>query len=91
MGKPSPTKVEAEAVKLKGEEYIEEVTLARLTEENLWKLSQDSLTVWSWTGVRLGLIMFVHGCNQVNAEPISSFKTRMANPLSRQGLVLTGG
>lgn len=47
-----------------GEEYIEEVVLARLTEEDLWKLSQESLTVWSWTGVRLGLIMFVHGCNQ---------------------------
>ncbi|KAJ5174411.1 uncharacterized protein N7482_000288 [Penicillium canariense] len=55
---------EAEVVKEKGQEHIEEVVLARLTEEDLWKLSQESLTVFSWTGFRLGLIMFVHGCNQ---------------------------
>ena len=55
---------EAEVLKGKGEEFTEEVVLARLTEEDLWKLSQESLTVWSWTGVRLGLIMFVQGCNQ---------------------------
>ncbi|KAJ5390219.1 uncharacterized protein N7496_001287 [Penicillium cataractarum] len=55
---------EAEVLKEKGQEHVEEVVLARLTDEDLWKLSQESLTVWSWTGVRLGLIMFVHGCNQ---------------------------
>lgn len=55
---------EAEVLKEKGQEHVEEVVLARLTEEDLWKLSQESLTVWSWTGFRLGLIMFVHGCNQ---------------------------
>ncbi|EKV05987.1 Major facilitator superfamily domain, general substrate transporter [Penicillium digitatum] len=45
-------------------EHIEEITLARVTEEDLWKLSEDSLNLRSWTGVRLGLIMFIHGCNQ---------------------------
>lgn len=64
MGNSDP--IEADVTKLKGEEYIEEVALARLTEDDLWKLSQDSLSVWSWTGFRLGLIMFVHGCNQVS-------------------------
>ncbi|KAJ5674088.1 hypothetical protein N7462_009527 [Penicillium macrosclerotiorum] len=54
----------ADMVKDLGEEHIEEVALARLTEEDLWRLSQESLSVWSWTGFRLGLIMFVHGCNQ---------------------------
>ncbi|KAJ5643964.1 uncharacterized protein N7484_006471 [Penicillium longicatenatum] len=53
-----------EVSKTKSEEYIEEVALARLTEEDLWKLSQESLSLWSWAGVRLGLIMFVQGCNQ---------------------------
>jgi MFS family permease len=60
----APTFTEADVLKEKGQEHIEEVVLARLTEEDLWKLSEDSLTVWSWTGFRLGLIMFVHGCNQ---------------------------
>ncbi|KAF7714583.1 MFS-type Sugar/inositol transporter [Penicillium ucsense] len=55
---------EAEILKEKGQDHVEEVVLARLTEEDLWKLSVESLTVWSWTGVRLCLIMFVHGCNQ---------------------------
>lgn len=66
MGNPSETEANVET--LKGEEYIEEVALARITEEDLWKLSQDSLSVWSWTGFRLGLIMFVHGCNQVSLK-----------------------
>lgn len=57
-----------EVLKAKSEEHIEEIALARLTEEDLWKLSQESLSVWSWTGFRLGLIMFVHGCNQVSLE-----------------------
>lgn len=56
----------AEAKLGKGEnrEHIEEIVLARVTEEDLWKLSEDSLSLRSWTGVRLGLIMFIHGCNQ---------------------------
>ncbi|CAG8886939.1 unnamed protein product [Penicillium egyptiacum] len=45
-------------------EHVEEIALARVTEEDLWKLSENSLTLRSWTGVRLGLIMFIHGCNQ---------------------------
>lgn len=53
-----------EEFNIKSPEHVEEVALARLTEEDLWKLSQESLDVWSWTGVRLGLIMFVQGCNQ---------------------------
>ncbi|GAM38447.1 hypothetical protein TCE0_033r09176 [Talaromyces pinophilus] len=44
--------------------HVEEVVLARLTEEDVWKISQDALDVWSWTGFRLCLIMFVQGCNQ---------------------------
>ncbi|KAJ5211670.1 uncharacterized protein N7498_003316 [Penicillium cinerascens] len=56
--------MEAEMIKGGGKEHIEEIVLTRLTEEDLWKLSQESLTVWSWTGFRLGLIMFVQGCNQ---------------------------
>lgn len=44
--------------------YVEEIVLARLTEEDVWKISQEALNVWSWAGVRLCLIMFVQGCNQ---------------------------
>ncbi|KAF3386570.1 Lactose permease [Penicillium rolfsii] len=65
MARADPSALtEDDVLKEKGQEHIEEVVLARLTEEDLWKLSEESLTVWSWTGVRLGLIMFVHGCNQ---------------------------
>ncbi|KAJ6019043.1 hypothetical protein N7522_001110 [Penicillium canescens] len=56
--------IEAEFSKGDTQEHVEEVALARVTEEDLWKLSQESLNVWSWTGFRLGLIMFIHGCNQ---------------------------
>ncbi|KAJ5288001.1 hypothetical protein N7478_003687 [Penicillium angulare] len=63
MAKVSVAEAE-EIMDTKGEEHIEEIALARLTEEDVWKISQESLTVWSWTGVRLGLIMFVQGCNQ---------------------------
>ncbi|KAJ5918783.1 hypothetical protein N7454_009927 [Penicillium verhagenii] len=55
---------EPEVLKSQSEEYVEEVALARLTEEDLWTLSKESLSLYSWTGVRLGLIMFVQGCNQ---------------------------
>lgn len=44
--------------------YVEEAVLASLTEEDVWRLSQESLTMRSWTGVRLCLILFVQGCNQ---------------------------
>ncbi|KAL2818834.1 general substrate transporter [Aspergillus granulosus] len=44
--------------------HVEETVLASLTEENLMKLSRESLNVYSWTGVRLLGILFVMGCNQ---------------------------
>lgn len=64
MSKSDTAFMEEDLGKSEGREYVEEVVLARLTEEDLWKLSEDSLNVWSWTGFRLGLIMFIHGCNQ---------------------------
>ncbi|GAB7352019.1 hypothetical protein MBLNU459_g2535t1 [Dothideomycetes sp. NU459] len=44
--------------------HIEEVAITRLTEEDVFKLSAESLTMRSWTGFRIVLIMFVQGCNQ---------------------------
>ncbi|KAJ5950865.1 Major facilitator superfamily domain general substrate transporter [Penicillium vulpinum] len=64
MTKPDTTYVEETLDKGDAREHVEEIALARVTEEDLWKLSQDSLKIWSWTGFRLGLIMFIHGCNQ---------------------------
>ncbi|CAG8100998.1 unnamed protein product [Penicillium salamii] len=64
MNKSSAAYAEAEIDKANTREHVEEIALARVTEEDLWKLSQESLNVWSWTGFRLGLIMFIHGCNQ---------------------------
>ncbi|CRL22717.1 Major facilitator superfamily, general substrate transporter [Penicillium camemberti] len=55
---------EAKLGKSVDREHIEEIALARVTEEDLWKLSEDSLSLRSWTGARLGLIMLIHGCNQ---------------------------
>jgi hypothetical protein len=46
------------------EAHIEEVVIARLTEEDLCNLSAESLRFKSWTTFRLALIMFVQGCNQ---------------------------
>jgi hypothetical protein len=46
------------------EAHIEEITIARLTEEDLFALSTESLRFKSWTTFRLALIMLVHGCNQ---------------------------
>ena len=43
---------------------IEEVVLNRLTEEDVNRISQESLKFYSGTGVRICLIMFVMGCNQ---------------------------
>ncbi|KAG9698977.1 MFS general substrate transporter, partial [Aureobasidium melanogenum] len=45
-------------------EYTEEVAIARLTEEDVHRLSRDSLTLKSRTGWRLAMILFVQGCNQ---------------------------
>lgn len=44
--------------------YIEEVVVNRITEEDLMKLSRESMTMYSRTGLRILAIMFVQGCNQ---------------------------
>lgn len=45
--------------------HVEEVAIARLTEEDLYKLARDSFKFRSRAGFRILLIMFVQGCNQV--------------------------
>ncbi|KAG9570095.1 MFS general substrate transporter, partial [Aureobasidium melanogenum] len=45
-------------------EHTEELVIARLTEEDVHKLSRESLTLKSRTGWRLAMILFVQGCNQ---------------------------
>lgn len=45
-------------------EHVEEVVITRLTEEDVFKLSEESLSMRSKAGVRICLIMFVMGCNQ---------------------------
>lgn len=44
--------------------HIEEVVLARLTEEDVWRISREALNFRSWTGFRLCLIMGVMAANQ---------------------------
>ncbi|KAI9051753.1 hypothetical protein LZ554_004793 [Drepanopeziza brunnea f. sp. 'monogermtubi'] len=44
--------------------HLEEVVLARLTEDDVYALSQDSLHFKSWTSFRIFLLMLVMGCNQ---------------------------
>ena len=46
------------------EAHVEEVTIARLTDEDLFNLSIESLRFRSWTGFRITLDMIVHGFNQ---------------------------
>jgi len=46
------------------EAHVEEVVIARLTDEDLFNLSQESLRFKSWTTFRIFLIMVVQGCNQ---------------------------
>lgn len=46
------------------ESHVEEVVIARLTEEDMMTLSTESLKFWSKTGLRITLVMFVQGCNQ---------------------------
>ncbi|KAL1958395.1 hypothetical protein VTO42DRAFT_4496 [Malbranchea cinnamomea] len=48
----------------RSESHVEEVVIARLTEEDMMTLSAESLNFWSKTGFRLVLVMFVQGCNQ---------------------------
>ncbi|KAL4931185.1 putative MFS sugar transporter protein [Aspergillus undulatus] len=61
--KPAAHTVETD-LPSKSANHVEEAVLASLTEEDVWRLSQQSLTMWSWAGVRLCLILFVQGCNQ---------------------------
>lgn len=42
-----------------GADHIEEVTIARLTEEDINTLSKRSLNFNSWTGFRLCVVMFI--------------------------------
>ncbi|CEL07508.1 Putative Sugar transporter (Hexose transporter) [Aspergillus calidoustus] len=44
--------------------HVEEAVLASLTEEDLLKLSRESLDLKSWAGLRLLGILLVMGCNQ---------------------------
>ncbi|KAF3166646.1 hypothetical protein TWF106_007975 [Orbilia oligospora] len=44
--------------------HIEEVAVARFTEEDIYAMSKENLTIWSSTGWRILGIMFVQGCNQ---------------------------
>ena len=39
----------------------EEVVVARLTDEDMFTLSAESLRFWSWTGFKIVLIMIVQG------------------------------
>ena len=44
--------------------HDEEIAVARLTEEDLYRLSQDSLSFKGKAAFRITLIMIVMGCNQ---------------------------
>ena len=44
--------------------HDEEIAVARLTEEDLYRLSQDSLSFKGKVAFRITLIMIVMGCNQ---------------------------
>lgn len=43
---------------------VEEVVASRITDEDMMRQSKESLNMYSWTGFRICLIMFVMGCNQ---------------------------
>lgn len=61
----APVRTNNEDVDLKdAREHVEEVVINRLTEEDVYKLSRDSLTLRSRAGFRICVIMFVQGCNQ---------------------------
>ncbi|KAI9374278.1 major facilitator superfamily domain-containing protein [Aspergillus egyptiacus] len=64
MAKETVTADTVADLPLKSANRVEEAVLAGLIEEDVWKISQESLTVRSWTGVRLSVILFVQGCNQ---------------------------
>ena len=45
-------------------DHIEEVVIARLTEEEIFKLSEENFSWKSKAALRLVGVMFVQGCNQ---------------------------
>jgi hypothetical protein len=51
--------------------HIEEVAIARLTDEQVFELSKESLRFKSWTTFRITLIMIVQGCNQAGYGKLS--------------------
>jgi hypothetical protein len=50
--------------KRKVDVHDEEIAVARLTEEDLYRLSQESLSFKGKAAFRITLIMIVMGCNQ---------------------------
>lgn len=52
--------------------HDEEIAVARLTEEDLYQLSRDSLSFKGKTAFRITLIMIVMGCNQAGEFPLIS-------------------
>lgn len=52
--------------------HDEEIAVARLTEEDLYQLSRDSLSFKGKTAFRITLIMIVMGCNQAGEVPPTS-------------------
>lgn len=58
---PLETTISHEDDLKQSEYFVEEVTVARLTEEDLFTLSAESLNLYSKTGFRLFLIMLVQG------------------------------
>ena len=71
---------------------IEEVVIARLTEEEIFKLSEEAFSWKSMAALRIVGIMFVQGCNQagygVDWGVISGIVGKHT-PRSRCGLMLT--
>lgn len=45
-------------------DHVEEVVIARLTEEEIFKLSEEAFSWKSKAALRLVGVMFVQGCNQ---------------------------
>jgi len=72
------------------EAHIEEITIARLTDEDIFALSQESLRFKSWTTFRIFLIMVVQGCNQAGygidwavISGINAFDQWVCSPVRR--------
>ncbi|KAJ6263319.1 Lactose permease [Drechslerella dactyloides] len=57
------TRDDASDIKKTEDVHVEEVAVARLTEEDMFSLSQENLNLRSQTGWRIAGVMFVQGCN----------------------------